>query len=263
MKEIWSALKAVILLAAILFFVEIFSFIRLFFYKKRLFIITYLVHYFNKFCRILLGIRIKVYFHFPPNRLKRGNFFVSNHVSYLDGVILSSIFPLIFIGKSELKRLSLFGILVTLSETVFVNRERKLEVNKNLNEIISHLKKGVNVVLFPEGTSTDGKILPFKSSFFEAPLKTKSAITPVAIRYTKVNSQRLNSSNKDWIYWYGDMKFLPHILRVLTLKSIEVEVEVFPPLRDLDSIYNNSCQRKYASRISKQIIEKSVEYVSG
>jgi len=187
----------------------------------------------------------------------RGVFFVINHVSYLDGVVASCLSPLVFIGRSDLKTWPLFGALTSLSDTIFVDRIDYSNIHRELGRIISMLNNKINVILFPEGTSTDGsKLLPFKTSFFDAPLKAGCKVVPLAIKYVRVNSEQVTEGNRDSVYWYGDMYFLPHLLGVMKLKSIEVEVKVFKPL-SAGQVFggNHSLRRKYLGGTCQELIE--------
>lgn len=235
------------------------SFVRvvfLLFPARRTFLVSYIVHIINKILVSILGIKVKV--SGKSEFLKmRGVFFVINHLSYLDGMVASSLSPLVFIGRSDLKSWPLFGTLSSLSDTIFVNRVDPSNIHRELERIVFSLSNKTNVILFAEGTSTNGKrLLPFKTSFFEAPLKCGCKIVPLAIKYTRINTEELNDKNKDLIYWYGDMEFLPHLFGVLKLKRVDVEVKVFKPL-SISEIPNEkfSFRRKYLSSACQEIIE--------
>ncbi len=123
------------------------------------------------------------------------------------------------------------------------------------------LNNNVNVILFPEGTSSDGKTaIPFKSSFFAAPLQSGCKIVPLTIRYRKINNVEINDYNKDLVYWYGDMEFFSHFIGVLGLRSIEVELKVNPPLeaRDVQG-EAPAVKRKYVSDLSQEIIRSQLD----
>lgn len=254
-----KTVKATFLFLNIFLCIFILSFVRvvfLLFPAKRTFLVSYIAHIFNKISAFILGIKVKV--SGKSEFLKtRGIFFVINHLSYLDGVIASSLSPLVFIGRSDLKSWPLFGTLTSLSDTIFVNRIDPSNIHRELERIAFFLSNRTNVILFPEGTSTNGKeLLPFKTSFFEAPLKVGCKIVPLAIRYTRINTEELNDKNKDLIYWYGDMEFLPHLFGVLKLKRVDVEVRVFKSL-SISEIPNEkvSFLRKYLSSACQEIIE--------
>jgi 1-acyl-sn-glycerol-3-phosphate acyltransferase len=93
----------------------------------------------------------------------------------------------------------------------------------------------------------------FKSSFFEAPLISESLIVPFSIKYKKINGEVLNESNKDLIFWYGDMQFVPHLLSVLTLNTIEVELTILKPIEIFKPM-----DRKELSLLSRRAIEANL-----
>jgi 1-acyl-sn-glycerol-3-phosphate acyltransferase len=146
--------------------------------------------------------------------------------------------------------------MIRLSETVFVNRVNIFNIKSELEKAKFLLNSNVNVILFPEGTSSDGKTsVTFKSSFFAAPLQSECKIVPLTIKYNKVNGREINDSNKDLVYWYGDMEFFSHFVGVLGLKSIEVELRVNPPLEVPDAQEQTpSAKRKYLSELSRELI---------
>jgi 1-acyl-sn-glycerol-3-phosphate acyltransferase len=150
---------------------------------------------------------------------------VSNHVSWLDIVVLSACTPLIFVAKSEVAGWPFLGRLAKLQQTVFVDRDRKLKSRAVVEEIAGRMRAGHAVVLFAEGTSSDGSaVLPFRSALIGAAAAAMSAdgggpgvsIQPLAISYPS-SSQRIAA-------WYGEMAFLPHLLTVLRAGKIEVRV---------------------------------------
>ena len=217
---------------------------------------AYTVHFFTKIFAFILGIEVKVTGEKELLK-KRGVFFICNHLSYIDGVVANSLSPLVFIGKTEMRKWPFLGTLIFLSNTIFVNRISSSNIHKEVGKIVSFLASKVNVILFPEGTSTDGKtLLPFKSSFFAAPLAAKCEIVPLAIKYKEINSEKLTDKNKDLIYWYGDMELFSHLLGVLKLRRITVEVNVCKPIHvDKTGDEENHSQRKHLCDICRRAIE--------
>lgn len=93
--------------------------------------------------------------------------FVSNHVSWIDIIVLGGVVKGCFIAKDDMKRWPILGYLSSLQRTIFINREKRTEVAQQKEIIQQRLKNGDNLILFPEGTTSDGgKVLPFKSSLF-------------------------------------------------------------------------------------------------
>src|SRR5882724_5225296 len=92
----------------------------------------------------------------------------ANHLSYLDILALSALAPFVFIAKKEVRKWPVFGWMAKTAGCVFVDRERKLDTGKVNEDVAAALKAGLRVVLFPEGTSSDGSgVLPFRPSLFE------------------------------------------------------------------------------------------------
>ena len=198
-----------------------FQLVIVFLIKKNTYIIPY---FFHNLCRRIFGIKIKIC------GKASGNFpvlFISNHASYLDILILGSLFKTSFVAKKEVAKWPLFGILAKLQNTIFVDR-RISSLKSQENQIIEHLNKKNNLVIFPEGTSSDGnKVLPFKSSLFnifEENLDSKIFVQTITIVYKKINGISLNRIDRKDITWHSNMYLVPNMLNVLKNFSIEVEV---------------------------------------
>lgn len=173
----------------------------------------------------LIGVRMRLAG--PGQAPAGGLFLVSNHVGYLDGFVLGALFPVIYTSKSELKRWPLIGAMTELSGTLFIDRQRKNHISEYIEEIAGVLRQGVNVLFFPEGTSTNGeRLLPFKSAFFEAPLKAGCGVVPVTLSYRAIDGRPLTGENRGQVYWYGEMTFMDHFFRLLGHRSIEVDVVI-------------------------------------
>ncbi len=191
------------------------------FIKKYSYLIPF---YFHKICRRVFGIKIKVFGSISINNPKLS---ISNHASYLDIMILGSLFKTSFVAKKEVAYWPLIGILAKLQNTIFIDRKIS-SLKEQEKKIIKHLKEKKNLVIFPEGTSSDGnKILPFKSSLFnifEENFNSKIIIQTITIVYKKVNNKLINHSEREKITWHSDMSLLKSVLNVLSKKNIEVEV---------------------------------------
>ena len=184
-------------------------------------IISRLTHSFTFLIRIILNIKVTVVG--DVGQLERGGYvIISNHVSYIDGFVLGSIFPVVFITDREFKKLPVIGQWMTLIGQIFINRQRKNQVSLLVLEISRKLKEKANILLFPEGDSTNGeRMLPFQPAPLAAPLRTRSIIVPVALVYSCVDDKPLSKANRDLIYFYGDMDFLPHFWKLLSLRSFK------------------------------------------
>jgi 1-acyl-sn-glycerol-3-phosphate acyltransferase len=149
---------------------------------------------------------------------------VSNHLSSLDILVLLSLVPSVFVTSVELKNRWLTGMIARCGGSIFVERRSVASLKKEIDEISRLLKEGLAIVVFPEGTTSNGeRVMPFKNSMFDAAIKSPAKILPFCLSYRKVNSEDITVENRDSVLYYGGMTFDRHALKVLSLKSIEVE----------------------------------------
>jgi len=169
--------------------------------------------------------------------------FVSNHVSWIDIVVLGHVINACFIAKKDMAGWPILGYLSTLQGTIFVDRDRRADVVDQRQEMQDRMHEGDNLILFPEGTTSDGgRVLPFKSALFGV---TETAmhlaeddqgrtqdlmVQPVTIVYRKINGMPTIRANRPSVAWYGDMDMRPHLKGVLNLLKIDVEVHFHEPV---------------------------------
>lgn len=153
----------------------------------------------------------------PPDGL-----IVSNHLSYLDILCYSSIAPCVFVSKAEVSNWPVFGRLATSGGTIYIDRESKADAHRVAKDMEAALKAGVRVVLFPEGTSSDGKqVLRFHAALFESAVRTGSNITASALLY----EMEKGDPAQEVCYW-GDMTFGPHFLKLLSKGGITAKIAI-------------------------------------
>lgn len=177
----------------------------------------------------LMSIRVRV--HGQPAKNIHGTLLAANHVSWLDIVVLGSITPLSFISKDEVLGWGIFGKLAQWQETIFITRERRTDVANQADAIARRLNAGDTLVLFPEGTTSDGNfIYAFKSSLFGAlGLTGENAnmvhtVQPVAIAYTGLHGMPMGRYDRPLAAWPGDIELVPHLVNVLRHGVLDVDV---------------------------------------
>jgi 1-acyl-sn-glycerol-3-phosphate acyltransferase len=181
----------------------------------------------------LLGLRV----HLSGAPMAAGPVLIaSNHISWLDIPVLGSIAPLSFVAKREVSTWPFISWLARLQRTIFIDRTRRSAVRETRADILSRLAANERVILFAEGTSSDGnQVLPFKSSLFAAiePNGTNGRgydMQSCAIIYTHIHGLPLNRQQRPGIAWYGDMDMLGHAWDVLKLGPIDVHVRLGEPV---------------------------------
>ena len=160
--------------------------------------------------------------------------YVSNHVSWLDIPLIGKLLRVSFVAKREVASWPGFGHLARMQRSVFIDRTRRTATGHHNRELKHRLKSGDNLLLFAEGTSSDGRlVLPFKTALFgvaEMARDEALMIQPVTIRYTGINGMPLARSQRPWLGWYGDMDLVPHFWRVMGLGRIGAEVHFHEPV---------------------------------
>ena len=162
--------------------------------------------------------------------------YAPNHVSYLDIPVLGSLVDASFVSKAEVKGWPLIGLIGRLTHAIFIRREAA-GAKRQRDELAQRLAQGDNLILFPEGTSTDGSgVAPFRSSLFgvidQPDASARLLIQPVSVVYTRcADGTPIEGRLRPLYAWFGDALLLPHVKRVLAMRGAEVEVSFHEPLR--------------------------------
>jgi len=191
--------------------------------------------YHRRVCR-LLGLRIEV----EGEVLRdRPVLLVANHTSWLDIPVLSAVAPVSFVAKKEVGGWPFVASLARLQRSVFVDRAKRTAVGEAAGAILARLAEGDTIVLFAEGTSSDGnRVLPFMTSLFAAakPSGAAKAAAPEAVVqtlslvYTRLHGIPLGRADRPLVGWYGDMEMRSHAWRLLKAGPLDVRIRVGPPV---------------------------------
>jgi 1-acyl-sn-glycerol-3-phosphate acyltransferase len=195
-------------------------------------------HRYHKFLCKLFGIRVTV---IGTPVQDKGVLMIGNHTSYFDILVLSSAAQVSFVAKSEVKTWPFFSTLARLQQTVFVERSRRSQTGEARDQIRDRVLQGDALVLFPEGTSSDGNcVLPFKSALMgaaEATIGTDAEgrpihvpVQPVSVAYVGLYGMPMGRETRPLFAWYGDMDLVPHLIEAVKTGPIDVVVEFHEPL---------------------------------
>jgi len=215
--------------------------------------------YHRQVCR-LVGIRLTVEGEIAE---RQGVLIIANHVSWLDITVLSAIAPVSFVAKQEVASWPFVSWLAKLQRSVFVDRNRRNEVGDKANEILERLAEGDHIVLFAEGTSSDGNsVVPFKTALFAAakpvggaPMGAKVSAQTLALTYPKIYGLPLCRRGRHVIAWYGDMDMASHAWRLLGLGPIDAHIRIGPPV-PLDAFPDRKALARYAEdKVRKDVVE--------
>jgi lyso-ornithine lipid O-acyltransferase len=185
----------------------------------------------------LIGIRVRV-IGTPVRRSgDRRVIYVSNHSSWADVPVVGGVLDGRFVAKKEVAGWPVIGAIAWLGRTVFVSRSRA-STGKERDAIRRVLKAGDNLILFPEGTSSDGsRVLPFRTSFFAVAevqgREDRSAlplIQPVSVVYDRLGGLPAGRASRPVFAWYGDMDIASHFWRLTQNIGLRATVLVHAPL---------------------------------
>jgi 1-acyl-sn-glycerol-3-phosphate acyltransferase len=137
--------------------------------------------------------------------------FIANHSSWLDIVCLGAILPGCFVAKGEIARWPGINLVAKAGRTIFVSRKHRT-ANRERSAMETRLEAGDNLILFPEGTTSDGaRVMPFHATFLAlASDASHPIVQPVTIVYDQMDSLPICRRNRPKIAWYGDMEIASH-----------------------------------------------------
>lgn len=184
-----------------------------------------LPNFYHATCCRILGLRLQI---IGRRSDTRPTLFVANHCSYLDIMVFGALLQASFVAKAEVAQWPFFGLLAKLQQSVFIDRQPKL-ARAQIRQIEDRLDKGDLLIMFPEGTSSDGvRVLPFKSALMAVaetgvggkPLK----VQPVTLAYTRLDGAPIGRHLRPFFNWYGDMELAPHLWQLVCLGRPTVTV---------------------------------------
>jgi 1-acyl-sn-glycerol-3-phosphate acyltransferase len=198
--------------------------------------VTFARSYWAMMCR-LMGLRVRVIGARMRRRVAgRPIVFVANHSSWLDILVLGGRLNACFIAKEEVSRWPMVSWIAKLGRTVYVRRQRTSTARER-DEMRERLASGDNLILFPEGTTSDGsRVLPFRSAFFSvveqavAPDGLPPLVVPVSVVYDRLAYLPAGRATRPLFAWYGDMDIGSHFWRLAQHRGLRATVLLHTPL---------------------------------
>jgi 1-acyl-sn-glycerol-3-phosphate acyltransferase len=205
----------------------------------------------------LLGVRIV---EIGERKRKHPLLVAANHSSWLDIAVITAVAPVVFVAKREVATWPLFGLLAKLQRTVFVDRTRRHKTDEVNAEIASRLAEGDPVVLFAEGTSSDGnRVLPFRTALIGAARDAlaraehveRVLIQPLSVAYTHLQGLPLGRQHRPLVSWYGGQDLLPHLGTLMRHGAVDVVVSWGEPVA-----YDRAADRKQVARVLEASVRR-------
>ncbi len=170
----------------------------------------------------ICGVHVRV--HGQP-KMSGATLWVSNHVSWVDIFILSSVRCVAFIAKSEIRQWPIIGWLVAKAGTVFLNRHQRQAIKDVSAQMAHRFTRGEVLGLFAEGTTSTGfDILPFRSSLFEPAIHSAVSVQPIALRFYH------HGERSGYLAFVGEQNLVQNLCLLISTTQVMVEVDFLPVL---------------------------------
>lgn len=211
---------------------------------------------FHRIALWTLGIRLHVR---GRPAAERPLLLAANHASWIDISAYSAVMPLSFVAKREVGTWPLIGFFARLQRSVFVDRAKRGSTADQADSIGRRLADGDVIVLFPEGTTSDGnQVLPFRSALFGAARTALDEagveavfVQPVAIAYTHMLGLPLGRSGRSIVSWVGHQDLVPHAKELLAASDFDVSIVFGEPIR-----FDRSADRKKVSLEAEKAVRR-------
>lgn len=186
---------------------------------------------------------------------------VSNHLGYLDVLVLSSLRPCAFVTSVEIRETPFLGWLTQLAGCLYVERRSRQNLSLEISDVRRELEKGLSVCIFPEATSTSGEsILRFRRPLYQAAIESGREVQPICINYSFIDGAPISRASRDQVCWYGDMEFLSHLWNFFSCSNVNVEVAVLERLCPKQFSSKELLAEQSYSRVSANFRPLCVEY---
>ncbi|MFK8053176.1 MAG: lysophospholipid acyltransferase family protein [Woeseiaceae bacterium] len=195
----------------------------------------------------LLGARSNVFGELPAAQCM----VASNHLGYLDILVIAQYAPAVFVSKADVLQWPVVGWLTKLADTLYIARERHRDIPRANQSIAAALQAGDNVVLFPEGTSSNSDwILPVRPPLLQVAASEQFPVSTIALYY---QTDTPDPHAHQAICYFGDMSFGSHVWRLLHLRGFKVDI------RFSGALLQDTERKTLALKVRKSILDLQTE----
>lgn len=179
---------------------------------------------------------------------------VANHVSWLDIPVVSAVRPVRFVSKDEVQAWPVMGWLATRTGTLYLNRSSGRAAHRMTATLASALQDGQRVVIFPEGTTTDGShVLPFKPMLLQAAIDAGACVVPISLHYADHNGRPTRAAA-----FTGEMSFIDTLRNIVAARRLQAEVLLHAPI-DSVGLDRNQLAAMTEAAIAAAVAERQLE----
>lgn len=233
-------------------------------FRKHIFIAIntkYIINPLSKILLFIIGVSIRINDTVP----KQDTIFVSNHWGYLDSLTLMALSPCLVLSNTSIKEMFIIGKIMQMMGFLFIDRTKNTTIPDIIDKATLMLNETkLNFVFFPEGGTNDGmQMRSFSTSFFQIGINTHYDIQPLTITILDINGSKVTNENIDRVVFHGHtIPLIPHILKLFTLKSIVLQVDMLTPITP-DDIAKNELNRKQIGKKCEEDIKNNLNDYTG
>jgi 1-acyl-sn-glycerol-3-phosphate acyltransferase len=155
----------------------------------------------------------------------QGLLLVSNHISWLDILVLLAVRPVRFVSKSEVAHWPLLGMMATGAGTLYIERASKRDAMRVMHQMADALRSGDCVGVFPEGTTGDGTtLLPFHANLLQAGVSAQVPALPVVMAFIDPSTGDISQAAS----YLADDTLASSMWKLLSTQGIEVRLQFLP-----------------------------------
>jgi 1-acyl-sn-glycerol-3-phosphate acyltransferase len=181
---------------------------------------------------------------------EQGGVLVTNHLGYLDVLVLASLGPTVFVSRADVQHWPLIGRLTRWCSTIYIDRTKREQIPAVIGEMKSALATGAQVVFFPEGTSGSGEeVMPFRASLFDVAADGDAPVRVAALSYRTPAEE---PPARDSVCWWGDAGFPRHFFVLAGLTQVTASVN-FP-----GAVFRSGDRKELAQRCHAAVTEAFV-----
>lgn len=171
---------------------------------------------------------------------------VSNHISWLDILVIHATRHCRFVSKSELRDWPLLGTLATGAGTLYIERAQRKDAMRMVKDMAQSLRNGEVLAVFPEGTTGDGiGILPFHANLIQSAIEGQAPVQPLALQFIDTQNQSISMAAR----YVDDDTLLSSIWSTLNASGLKAVVNFGSP-----QLSQGRSRRDWANDLREQVM---------
>ncbi len=198
---------------------------------------------------------LKIEIHCHGTAIETPTMLISNHISWIDIPLIGSQISLNFLSKYEVKSWPIVGWLAAKCGTLFIKRGSEGAAHQARADIQHYLEAGEHILIFPEGTTTNGSLVKrFHPRLFAVATEQETWVQPIAIRYCDIQG-----NISQIVPFIDNEPLITNLWGILGENKIIAELHFLPPIHGSDYPMRRAISEKAREQISNVLGVSEVE----